>query len=739
METNKKQRYLVLLVAFSMLLTFLPSFGIENVNAQSTAKDDAKYSEQKCYDGMCFEGEVEGNSLISYDKLIKDLNITTGLKPEIDKYAIRKYASAKEINKQYQDELYKGGMWLKFTDNKYARDGKPRTFYVAKKPILKGIAWNDIFEAGAIYGWDVIDPNTGKPIKDAEKYKNKFNNNYYKASMVTINGQKYIVRLLQGKTNYNGDVKNTKSYPDNNENANSEWNRVILPLTKEYRFGSSTKNGYYIESVLHEKDGDNYKNQIAQYNWFGDLTLGAYDKFTYNGKEIDNNEKGTGENGQCNWTQEYNGPNSRGYRGHYETTYGAAYSNIDGAGNNDKYYGFRPVLEPLEGAPGEVVDVTQTLNIKKTNPKGKPLEGVEFKINNDTYKTDSSGKVSIPIYKYSTGILTLKEQECTIGRITYKSKNIPINHVKQCYDGMCFEGEVTGNELGITYDELRKDVREKVRGSVKYDPGKELLDPSITESQSKLIYEQNESEKAKGGIWLKFTDYRYKKYNKPRTFYVAKKPILKNISWNDIHTAGMVYGWDVIDPNTDELRQNSDKYKNKYGNKDYKATILDNKKDSNKYIVRLLQGKTNYGGDVSNTKYYQYDSENANSEWNRTILPLTKEYRFGSSTNNNNYIESVLREGNGDNYKNQTAQYNWFGDLTLGAWESFNYNNNNNVSSVSGQGQYNWVQEYGENSGLRSYRGRSGTDRGAAYSGTYSPDYRFSNFGFRPVLEPLNN
>lgn len=728
METNKKQRYLVLLVAFSMLLTFLPSFGIENVNAQSTTKNDAKYSEQKCYDGMCFEGEVEGNSLISYDNLIEYLKITTGSKPEIDKYAVKKYRGAEEINKQYQDELSKGGMWLKFTDNKYARDGKPRTFYVAKKPILKSIAWNDIFEAGAIYGWDVIDPNTGKPIKDAEKYKNKFNNKDYKASMVTINGQKYIVRLLQGKTNYSGDVKNTKSYPDNDENANSEWNRVILPLTKGYRFGSSTKNGYYIESVLHEKDGDNYKNQIAQYNWFGDLTLGAYDKFTYNGKEIYNNEKGTGENGQCNWTQEYNGPNSRGYRGYYETTYGAAYSNIDGAGNNDKYYGFRPVLEPLEGTPGEVVNVTQTLNITKTNPKGEPLKGVVFKINNDEYKTDSEGKVSIPIYKCPTGILTLKEEEYTIGGITYKSKNIPINHVQQkCYDGMCFEGEVEGNSFK-TYQEITNLYNSKT------NQDKKIISFDNYKTSHKEIYDQYQDELSKGGMWLKFTDNKYKdKNNKPRTFYVAKKPILKGISYNDIVKAGMLYGLDIIDEHGNFIHQ-VDKFIT-----GYKPTIVDI--NGQKYVIRLLRGRTNYGNPIakkSNGQDYKWQDA-LNSEWNRTIVAITKQYRGESSS-----MEPALKDGNSstqwvnNNYKNQTAQYNWFGDLTLGAWENFNYRNaNDKVSSAIGQGQRSWVQEYSAD--RRSYRGHYNADYGAAGSGNGGADNGDISYGFRPVLEPLNN
>ena len=729
METNKKQRSLVLLVALSMLLTLLPSFGIEKVNAQSTTKDNAKYSEQKCYDGMCFEGEVEGNSLISYDNLIKDLGITEGTEPTIDR------PGYEEIYDKYKQEKAKGGIWLKFTDNKYTRNGKSRTFYVMKKPSRQGVSWNTLYTAGAVYGWDVIDPNTGLPKSNPEKYNYAINKDY-KAKIIEIGGNKYIVRLLQGKTNYGGNVSDSKYWSPDNENKNSEWNRTILPLTKDYRFGSDTNNNDYLEKELRDDSSDNrnggyvknnYKNQTAQYNWFGDLTLGSFNNWKYNNKDY----KGLSINhkGQYSWTQEFvGGANSHGLRGRNFISAGAsgAYdSNSDKVGD---HLGVRLVLEPLEGTPGEVVDVTQTLNIKKTNPKGKPLEGVEFKINNDTYKTDSNGEVSIPIYKYPTGILTLKEEEYTIGGITYKSKNIPINHIQQkCYDGMCFEGEVEGNSLK-TYQEITNLYNSKT------NQDKKIISFDNYKTSRKEIYYQYQDELSKGGMWLKFTDNKYKdKNNKPRTFYVAKKPILKGIFYNDIVKAGMLYGLDIIDEHGNFIHQ-VDKFIT-----GYKPTIVDI--NGQKYVIRLLRGRTNYGDPIakkSNGQDYKWQDA-LNSEWNRTIVAITKQYRGESSS-----MEPALKDGNSstqwvnNNYKNQTAQYNWFGDLTLGAWESFNYRNvNDKVSSVIGQGQRSWVQEYSAD--RRSYRGHHNVDYGAAGSGNGGANSGDTSCGFRPVLEPLNN
>lgn len=618
--------------------------------------------------GTRFLGEVSGQTLGITYKLLRD-KVGKGTKPQISR------SMAPSVYDQNIQEENVGGIWLKFID----RDqyGKIHVFYIAKKPILQNLSWNDIHTAGMVYGLDVIDPHTKLPRKNPEKYKNisqyGTNKNYIaKILYSNKNDNKYIVRLLQGRTNYGGDVTNTKIYHWSRYPYNSEWNRTIIPMVKQYRgvgyaMEQALRDGNISDNYYYNYVTDNYKNQTAQYNWFGDLTLGSIQSFNYN----KNTFNSVGHRGQYNWTQEYQHfPIGRSCRGGDFTEGGAALEMVrrtdDGTNDNDAA-GFRPVLEV---APKE-------------------------------------------------------------------------------YDGVVFEGEVTGKDLGITYDDLRFN-----KDNTKRFPN--ALVPEVTGSNKQNadeIINQNKYEEANGGIWLKFTDYQYKRKNtktgieEPRTFYVAKKPILKYISWNDLHSAGMVYGWDVINPNTGLPRSNPEKYKN--GSEDYRATILKNQKDNNKeYIVRLLQGKTNYSGDVTNKKIYRYDNDNNNSEWNRVMLPLVQGYRFGANTDNNNYAEDLLRRSDGNSdyfarkYTNNTAQYNWFGDLTLGAWVKFQYGDkiiDNGNDGTGSNGQYSWTQEYASSADGRSFRGDYYPDTGAAFSDSDSAGNTYYDLGFRPVLEPLNN
>lgn len=112
---------------------------------------------------------------------------------------------------------------------------------------------------------------------------------------------------------------------------------------------------------------------------------------------------------------------------------------------------------------------------------------------------------------------------------------------------------------------------------------------------------------------------------------------------------------------------------------------------------------------------------------------MTKQYRFDSGTKND-CNSSLWDTDKSDNFKIQIAQYNWFGDLTLGAINSFNYMGKS-TSSVGDQGQWNWVQEYSGHSVRRSLRGSDSSDYGAAYSGNLDSDIDYAGKGFRPVLE----
>lgn len=642
-----------------------PMYLVEIVPTES---DKPKYKNKtiKLYrdPGTRFLGEVSGDKLgITYQKLQSEVRNKT-----YNTFSIPSITSSQssEIYEQNRKELNDGGIWLKFID----RDqfGKMHVFYIAKRPVLKGISWNDIHTSGMVYGLDVINPRTKLPRLNPEKYKNigEFGTNKnYTATILNSNknDNKYIVRLIHGKVSEISGVDNTKQYEYKENYQNTEWNRTILLITKGYRASNYTSGTDYVESPVGDGFTDvyppkDYTNQYAKYNYFGDLTLGSYSEFMYNNKKIDKKFYGQG---QHSWAQEYayskyTDRGSRNQQGDAFSLGSASNPGYNNSNKRDDTYGFRPVLEVI------------------------PKE----------------------------------------------------------YDDVVFEGEVTGNELGITYDELRKKVRDKTNKTEETLPK-----PSITKAQSKLIYDQNEYEEKNGGIWLKFTDYKYKRKNtetgveEPRTFYIAKKPILKNTSYNDIVNSGMAYGWDIIDPNKNKLRSNLIQ-SDKTALNNYNPTIINN---NQQYIVRLLRGRSNYGNPITkNSNNQDYKWQDApSSEWNRTMVAITKQYRGESSS-----MEQELKDGNSgtqwvtNNYTNQTAQYNWFGDLTLGAWDNFNYRNTKDkVSNIGSQGQYNWVQEY--SGSTRSGRGDSYVSYGAADSYSRSADYRYGSCGFRPVLEPLDN
>lgn len=220
-----------------------------------------------CYDGVCFFGEVKGNDLITYDSLCDKTNLADkGSKFNLPD-ASQLSDGQKLIKKQYDNEMRNGGMWLKFIDYKYKdKQGKPRTFYVAKKPIKGALSWCDLYDAGVVYD-------------------DSYSESGYNAKEIDVNGDRYRVRLLRGESNY-GDNPMI-----NNKDVHSpyEWDRVMLPIIDQYR------EKYY---------DPEYDVTTWHYNWFGDLTLGAtYTNVTYQYKNVTVNgwEK---YYGQRNWMQE---------------------------------------------------------------------------------------------------------------------------------------------------------------------------------------------------------------------------------------------------------------------------------------------------------------------------------------------------------------------------------------------------------------------------------------------------
>lgn len=672
----------------SMLMVFLILFSNGNIFASGTEASPTKAlkieplksydSPKKTYDGMTFLGEIGGDNLITYDELINNFgNEITIANGEISNAWLNDnfgFVPNSEGDKKQKYEKSKGGIWLKFIDHKYTRDGKPRIFYVAKKPILIGATWDKLHTIGTVYGWDVIDPETEQPKINPEKYKyidDHGSDKDYHAKIIKINGKKYIIRLLQGKTNYGGDVTNTKLYSYNKNNVNSEWNRTILPITKYHRFGEYTdgseyksssneeyekhKNDYAEDALLEkEKNSNNYKVQTADYDWFGDLTLGAGNP-PIQGMPVMTM-------GQYSWVQEHSDsyPYDNNYRDKYSKCNRGSLSIFQGAAASKTYkkasdyeFGSRLVLEP--------------------------------------YESD--------------------------------------------YDGMYLLREVKGNDF-ISYKESLK----------KLGINKDVLDypPNVSNAYSKLKQKHTE-ELNNGGMWLEFMDTKYKNdKGEPRIFYVSKKPLTKGISWDELFDAGCVYGPDLL--SSDGLiKTNPNKYKNK--NKLYKSKII---KIGNKYFVpRLLRGTSNYGADplASAKSDETYNSTGApNSEWNRTIVAATKQYR-GTS----NAMETLLKEGNTDtnygyvnkDYVNNIGEYNWFGDFVLGSSSSFTYNGKEINENLPNYGQSSWCQETNIESN-KLYRGgaseKSGAKEGfgAAYSNNDDSSHNLDQFSLRLVWEEID-
>src|SRR5690606_29492700 len=102
--------------------------------------------------------------------------------------------------------------------------------------------------------------------------------------------------------------------------------------------------------------------------------------------------------------------------------------------------------------------------------------------------------------------------------------------------------------------------------------------------------EQNTSEP-----WLKFYDPKDKK-----TKYVAKKPLRSGVRWNNINSAGAVFGEKTVEVH------------------------------GKVYAVRLLKGAVSDGANVTHNSYD--DAGTHGSEWNRLLYRISKN-QFASTSN----------------------------------------------------------------------------------------------------------
>lgn len=318
--------------------------------AGSIGKDDSQYAfrpvleeiPQNCYDGACFEGEVAGTDFITYKELLEDIEGKSLETLPKDTTTNKPKTKVGDVLDLGNDEAT-GGNWLKIHDYK---EGK--TLYISKKPLTNYVSWQDLYKAGVVFGLDQVDKDTMKlkiqpqipEYKKNSSDKTGKNLSDYKATKIEINGKPYIVRLLKG---INTEYTNT---PSAIVTQGSEWNRYILPLVKDYRYGKESSND--IEQALKDggqqgKLGDSkkFKIQLTKYNWFEDLTLyeDAIDWVRC---------------GQKSWVQEYivhseyeRNIVNQFYRGSYVNYIGGAYLDAYDVNVADSRMGFRPVLEEI--------------------------------------------------------------------------------------------------------------------------------------------------------------------------------------------------------------------------------------------------------------------------------------------------------------------------------------------------------------------------------------------------------
>ena len=262
--------------------------------------------------------------------------------------------SNKNINQELQslvdrvDSFNENTNWLVFNDN-----GKEKL--IAKKPIVSSYYWSNFYNAGVVFGKEGIDELINadfthsyyRLLKDFGKGQGI--SKTYKPTYVTINGKKYIVRLMRGY-NDNVEIIQKQSYGISGYKLTkgSEWNRLLLPLIENIqddnhvnggRYGSDTKD--YVESNM---------PTLANYSWWTDFggynnPSGYYIKYRGWGRYY--------SAGSWRWVQETK-TNSSGARGDIDFEDAAAEIRFLGNEISDSDYywyhfsGWQPVLEKVD-------------------------------------------------------------------------------------------------------------------------------------------------------------------------------------------------------------------------------------------------------------------------------------------------------------------------------------------------------------------------------------------------------
>lgn len=180
-----------------------------------------------------------------------------------------------------------GSPWLKFID-------QGKVLFIPKQKLREGVTWNDIYEAGCVYGTDDEGKVPGANPTNQRK-------------VVTKNGNSFLVRLMSGLGENVGEIADVDlAYPD--YTGESEWDRLFARCL---HYVSVTQVGENFDDIQ-----------------FSELTT-------------------TGAAQQYTWCQESapSGSGNRIMRGGHQAANHYSQIYFVPPGNYHAAYGWRPVLE----------------------------------------------------------------------------------------------------------------------------------------------------------------------------------------------------------------------------------------------------------------------------------------------------------------------------------------------------------------------------------------------------------
>lgn len=262
----------------------------------------------------------------------------------------------KLINKQLQSLTFDGTSfndttnWLVFNDNGTEK-------LIAKKPLKYDISWNSLYNNGLIFGKDGVDDLINADFTDynyrtLEDYgKGKGKPKTYKPTYVTVNGKKYIIRLMRAYSDDTPINDRTDRFMVHDKSKGSEWNRLILLLIGINGKENTIKRDADWYKSLYGRYGYNTKDYVeanmpvlADYSWWDDFNNIKGSSKGYTSKELREKEKPV-----LRWMQETSYDSYRNsfrvIRGGFIASRGAADLNEH---NPSSEFSWLPVLEEVK-------------------------------------------------------------------------------------------------------------------------------------------------------------------------------------------------------------------------------------------------------------------------------------------------------------------------------------------------------------------------------------------------------